>query len=134
MLSLSSIFYSCIHRINNRSFVISHVHRNLFLLGAGAVGKAVEAAGSGRGLALFLTGLAGVLLSSEGDLVQDELRDWVGVGGGDGEDIRLRLEAILVSYKLDNDLSTVRSGVAEIRVSIDCIVLVFYLKLFEIIL
>ena len=112
---LSSIFYSCIHRINNRSFVISRVHGNLLLLGA--VGKAVEAAGSGRGLALFLTGLAGVLLSSEGDLVQDELGDWVGEGGGDGENIRLGLETVLVSHKLDEDLGTVRSGVAGVEKS-----------------
>ena len=109
---LPSIFYSCIHRINNRSFVISHVLRNLLFLGAGAVGKAVEATGSSRGLALLLTGLAGVLLSSEGDLVQDELGDWVGEGRGDGENVRLGLEAVLVSHKLDEDLGTVRSGVA----------------------
>ena len=108
-------FYSHIIRINNRSFVISRVYGNLLLLGAGAVGKAVEAAGSGRGLALSLTGLAGVLLSSEGDLVQDELGDWVGEGGGDGEEVRLGLEAVLVSHILDEDLGTVRSGVARRR-------------------
>ena len=91
--------------------MINRIHQNLFFLGAGAIGKAVEAARSGRGLALSLTGLAGVLLSSEGDLVQDELGDWVGEGRGDGENVRLGLEAVLVSHKLDEDLSTVRSGV-----------------------
>ena len=108
---LCSIFYSCIHRINNRSFVISHVQRNLFLLGAGAVGNAVEAAGSGRGLTLSLTGLAGVLLSSEGDLVQDELGDWVGEGRGDGEEVRLGLEAILVGNVFHIDFGAIRSSV-----------------------
>ena len=68
---------------------------------------------------MSLTGLAGVLLSGKGDLVQDELGDWVRESRGDGEDVRLGLEAVLVSHKLNEDLGTVRSSVAERRGRLD---------------
>ena len=58
------------------------------------------------------TGTGGILLGGEGDLVQHELWDWVGEGGGHGQQGRIRLITVLIGDKLDHNISAVRGGVA----------------------
>ena len=60
----------------------------------------------------FLPGLALVLDTGELDLVEDELRDGVGEGGGHGQEGGLGLESVLVSHELDLGQRTVLLGVA----------------------
>ena len=66
---------------------------------------------SSEGFVGIITGPTGVFLSGEGDLVEDELGDWVGEFGSHWEDVRLGLEAVLVGNVSHNDLGTVRSSV-----------------------
>ena len=73
--------------------------------------KLLSLLGRSIGAGWFL-GPTGVLLGSEGDLVQHELRDWVGEFGSHRQEVRLGLEAVLVSHVLDEDGGAVRSGVA----------------------
>ena len=61
----------------------------------------------------FLPGLALVLDTGELDLVQDELRDGVGEGGGHGQEGGLGLESALVSHVLDCSKTAVLLDVAE---------------------
>ena len=56
--------------------------------------------------------LTGVFLSSKGDLVQHELGDGVGEGGGHGQKGRVGLVAALVGDELDLNGGAVRGGVA----------------------
>ena len=62
---------------------------------------------------LFVVGVlsTGALLSSLGDLVQDELRDGVREGRSHGEEVTLGLVAVLVGDELQRDKSTVGGGV-----------------------
>ena len=51
------------------------------------------------------------MTSSEGDLVQYELRDWVGELRSHWQQVRLGLVAVLVSNECDMNGSSVRSSV-----------------------
>ena len=57
-------------------------------------------------------GAPAVLLGGLGDLVQDELGDWVGELRCHGQQVRLGLETILISDILDLNGGAVRGGVA----------------------
>ena len=63
------------------------------------------------GLSIGLRSFA-VLFGSEGDLVQDELWDWVGERRCHGQHVRLGLETILVGDELDLNVLAFRGSIA----------------------
>ena len=54
----------------------------------------------------------GVLLGGLSDLVQHELGDWVGEGGGHGQQVRLGLVTVLIGDELHLNVGAIRGGVA----------------------